>query len=179
MGPKWGILAFFSPRGAKGACGATGTVPRSPFVFPPSGRACGFATILSSFAYRHWPGAPCDGISPADGNLAGGSAVRVTQVLPKRRRTRTLPGNVVNLGNAPSLTIPGEALPNIGFYLKRKMHAEHTLLLGLTNDAFGYLLTKVDYAGFDRHDDLSRVSLGEILIEKALDFVDSCPRPTE
>ena len=30
--------------------------------------------------------------------------------------------NLVNLGNAQILTIPGEALPNIGFYLKRKMH---------------------------------------------------------
>src|ERR1019366_2193785 len=29
--------------------------------------------------------------------------------------------NLVNLGNAPILTIPGEALPNIGFYLKRQM----------------------------------------------------------
>src|SRR5258706_8002907 len=29
--------------------------------------------------------------------------------------------NVLNVGNAQILTIPGEALPNIGFYLKRKM----------------------------------------------------------
>ena len=34
--------------------------------------------------------------------------------------------NVVNLGNAQMLTIPGEALPNIGYYLKRNMPAEHT-----------------------------------------------------
>ena len=91
--------------------------------------------------------------------------------------------NVVNLGNAQILTIPGEALPNIGFYLKRKMHGEQNFLFGLTNDAFGYILTKVDYQSFDRYDYISRVSLGEmtgeILIEKALDFVDKCPRPTE
>jgi len=89
--------------------------------------------------------------------------------------------NVVNLGNAQILTIPGEALPNIGFYLKRKMHGEHNLLFGLTNDALGYILTKVDFRSFERYDYISRVSLGEmtgeILIENALDFVDRCPRP--
>ena len=52
--------------------------------------------------------------------------------------------NVVNLGNAQMLTIPGEALPNMGYYLKRKMHGEHNLLLGLTNDAFGYMMVKAD-----------------------------------
>jgi hypothetical protein len=52
--------------------------------------------------------------------------------------------NLINLGNAQILTIPGEALPNIGYYLKRKMHGQHNLLFGLTNDAFGYILTKED-----------------------------------
>lgn len=89
--------------------------------------------------------------------------------------------NVVNLGNTQILTIPGEALPNIGFYLKRKMHGEHNLLFGLTNDAFGYILTKVDYNSFPRYDYVSRTSLGEmtgeILIEKSLEFVDRCPVP--
>ena len=87
----------------------------------------------------------------------------------------------MNLGNAQILTIPGEALPNIGFYLKRKMHGEHNLLFGLTNDAFGYILTKVDFNSFERYDYISRTSLGEmtgeILIEKSLAFVDSCPAP--
>lgn len=90
--------------------------------------------------------------------------------------------NVVNLGNAQILTIPGEALPNIGFYLKRKMNGEHNLLFGLTNDAFGYILTKVDFHSFPRYDYVSRTSLGEmtgeILIEKSLEFVGKCPKPT-
>lgn len=89
--------------------------------------------------------------------------------------------NVVNLGNAQILTIPGEALPNIGYYLKRKMHGEHNLLFGLTNDAFGYILTKVDFNSFKRYDYVSRTSLGEmtgeVLIEKSLEFVDKCPKP--
>jgi hypothetical protein len=89
--------------------------------------------------------------------------------------------NLINLGNAQILTIPGEALPNIGFYLKRKMHGTNNLLFGLTNDAFGYILTKVDFHSFPRYDYVSRTSLGEmtgeILISKALEFVDKSPAP--
>ena len=89
--------------------------------------------------------------------------------------------NVVNLGNAQMLTIPGEALPNIGYYLKRNMHGRHNMLLGLTNDAFGYILTKVDFNSFERYDYISRTSLGEtmgeIFMDEALKFVDACPRP--
>lgn len=80
--------------------------------------------------------------------------------------------NLVTIGNARMLTIPGEALPNIGLYLKRKMTGEHKFLLGLTNDAFGYILTKVDFQSFDTYRYISRVSLGEmtgeIYIENAL-----------
>ncbi|HVY68613.1 MAG TPA: hypothetical protein VHH73_01710, partial [Verrucomicrobiae bacterium] len=87
--------------------------------------------------------------------------------------------NLVNVGNAQILTIPGEALPNIGFYLKRKMRGEHNLLLGLTNDAFGYMLTKVDWGSFKRYDYVSRTSLGEmtgeIYIEAALKLANDNP----
>ena len=64
-------------------------------------------------------------------------------------RTVSTRVNFVQLGTAQILTIPGEALPNIGFYIKRHMRGEHNFLFGLTNDAFGYILTKVD---FDRPD---------------------------
>jgi hypothetical protein len=83
--------------------------------------------------------------------------------------------NLVNLGNAQILTIPGEALPNIGFYLKRKMGGEYNFLFGLTNDAFGYILTKVDFDSFDRYKYISQTSMGEmtgeILIQNALDMI--------
>lgn len=83
--------------------------------------------------------------------------------------------NLVTAGNAQILTIPGEALPNIGFYLKRKMGGEHKFLLGLTNDAFGYIMTKVDFDSFPAYKYISRVSLGEmtgeILIENALGLI--------
>jgi hypothetical protein len=89
--------------------------------------------------------------------------------------------NLVNLGNAQILTIPGEALPNIGYYLKRKMHGEHNLLFGLTNDAFGYILTKEDFDSFKRYAYVTRTSLGERTCEtlerEALALIEQCPRP--
>jgi hypothetical protein len=89
--------------------------------------------------------------------------------------------NVINIGNAQILTIPGEALPNIGYYLKRKMHGQHNLLFGLTNDAYGYILTKEDFNSFKRYAYVSRTSLGErtgeIFVNEALKFVNDCPKP--
>jgi hypothetical protein len=89
--------------------------------------------------------------------------------------------NLLNIGNAQMVTIPGEALPNIGYYLKRKMRGEHNLLFGLTNDAFGYMLTKVDWGSFKRYDYVSRTSLGEmtgeIYVEEALKMVNESPAP--
>jgi hypothetical protein len=100
----------------------------------------------------------------------GGDATSITTQL-----------NLINLGNAQMLTIPGEALPNIGYYLKRKMRGDHNLLFGLTNDAFGYILTKEDYDSFKRYAYVSRTSLGErtgdILVTEALKLVGESPRP--
>lgn len=70
--------------------------------------------------------------------------------------------NYLQIGSAKVLTIPGEALPNIGFYVKRNMGTEHAFLFGLTNDAFGYMLTKVDFNSFKRYEYVSRTSLGEM-----------------
>ena len=89
--------------------------------------------------------------------------------------------NLLNLGNAQILTIPGEALPNIGYFLKRKMRGEHNLLFGLTNDAFGYILAREDYNSFKRYDYITQTSLGErtgpILEEQALKLVAESPAP--
>lgn len=96
-------------------------------------------------------------------------------------RTITTRLNLVNLGDAQIATIPGEALPNIGYYLKRKMRGQHNLLFGLTNDAFGYILTKVDFNSFDRYEYVSRTSLGEmtgeVLMENLLEMIDAAPAP--
>jgi hypothetical protein len=91
--------------------------------------------------------------------------------------------NLVNVGNAQILTIPGEALPNIGYYLKRHMRGKNNLLFGLTNDAFGYILTKVDFDSFKRYEYISQTSLGEmtgeILIENSLKLIEDSPAPEE
>ena len=96
-------------------------------------------------------------------------------------RTITSRVNLVNLGTAQILTIPGEAMPNIGFYLKRKMHGGQPFLFGLTNDAFGYILSKIDYHSFPRYDYITRTSLGEmtgeILIRESLELVGESPVP--
>ncbi|MBI4891975.1 MAG: hypothetical protein HY821_15215, partial [Acidobacteria bacterium] len=90
-------------------------------------------------------------------------------------RTITVQMNLINLGAAHILTIPGEALPNIGFYLKRKMKGQQNFLFGLTNDAFGYILTRIDFQSFPAYNYICRTSLGEltgeILIENALEMI--------
>ena len=87
--------------------------------------------------------------------------------------------NLVNIGEAQILTIPGEALPNIGFYVKRHMKTEQPFLFGLTNDAFGYMLSKEDFNGFERYNYISRTSLGEMTGEiyetEALRLIEECP----
>lgn len=87
--------------------------------------------------------------------------------------------NLLNIGEAQVLTIPGEALPNIGFYLKRNMKTNQPFLFGLTNDAFGYILTKEDFNSFERYNYISRTSLGEltgdILVTEALKMIGENP----
>jgi len=91
--------------------------------------------------------------------------------------------NLLNIGTAQVLTIPGEALPNIGFYLKRKMPTKHPFLFGLTNDAMGYILTKEDFNSFERYTYVSRTSLGEktgeIYVNASLDLINMSPKPTQ
>jgi hypothetical protein len=90
--------------------------------------------------------------------------------------------NLLNIGTAQVLTIPGEALPNIGFYVKRHMNTNNPFLFGLTNDAFGYMLTKVDFNSFKRYDYVSRTSLGEmtgeIYMNEALKLIAESPAAT-
>lgn len=91
--------------------------------------------------------------------------------------------NLLNIGTAQILTIPGEALPNIGYYLKRKMHTKQAFLFGLTNDAFGYMLTKEDFQSFKRYEYVSKTSLGEmtgeILVNESLQLVNECPAASD
>lgn len=89
--------------------------------------------------------------------------------------------NLLNIGKAQIITVPGEALPNIGFYVKRKMNTTQPMLFGLTNDAFGYMLTREDFGGFERYNYVSRTSLGEmtgvIYEDEAVKFSAESPQP--
>ncbi|MEY4611121.1 MAG: hypothetical protein RL246_1440 [Bacteroidota bacterium] len=89
--------------------------------------------------------------------------------------------NLLNIGPAQILTVPGEALPNVGYYVKRNMATKMPFLFGLTNDAFGYMLAKVDYNSFKRYEYVTRTSLGEmtaeIYMEQALKLVKDSPKP--
>ena len=104
--------------------------------------------------------------------ILNNSPIKMTMVNGNRVKTRL---NYLQIGTANVLTIPGEALPNIGFFIKRKMNTNHAFLFGLTNDAFGYILTKVDFNSFKRYDYISRTSLGEmtgeIYIQEVLDWL--------
>jgi hypothetical protein len=141
--------------------------------------------IVNSAPLQRQPSLFCDAIDvrfPVDSDLMWAIILGSPLEYPHNTdQSITAQINVVNLGTAQIVTIPGEALPNIGFYLKRKMHGKHNLLFGLTNDAFGYILTKVDFNSFPRFDYISRTSLGErtgeIFIERALDLVDKSPAP--
>jgi len=87
--------------------------------------------------------------------------------------------NLLNIGSAQIITIPGEALPNIGFYLKRHMNTNNPFLFGLTNDAYGYIITKEDFNSFERYNYITRTSLGEktadIIINSALELINESP----
>jgi hypothetical protein len=91
--------------------------------------------------------------------------------------------NLLNIGKAQVLTIPGEALPNIGFYVKRKMKTDQPFLFGLTNDAFGYMLSKEDFNSFERYNYISRTSLGEMTGEiyetEAIKMINENPAPAK
>ena len=91
--------------------------------------------------------------------ILANSPIKMTSLKDNTISTRL---NYLEIGSAKVLTIPGEALPNIGFFIKRKMNTNHAFLFGLTNDAFGYILTRVDFNSFKRYDYVSRTSLGEM-----------------
>ena len=91
--------------------------------------------------------------------ILANSPIKMTSMKDNTISTRL---NYLEIGSAKVLTIPGEALPNIGFFIKRKMNTNHPFLFGLTNDAFGYMLTRVDFNSFKRYDYVSRTSLGEM-----------------
>ncbi len=122
--------------------------------------------IIEGAEVQRNPGLRCDSRIirfPVDSEMMryilANSPIKMTSVKENVISTRL---DYLEIGSAKILTIPGEALPNIGFYIKRKMNTDHPFLFGLTNDAFGYILTREDFNSFKRYDYVSRTSLGEM-----------------
>ena len=136
--------------------------------------------ILSDTPWQEQPGLRCETTSvrfPVDSEALWNVVLHSPLQYPHNEdRSITTRISLVQLGNTQILTIPGEAMPNIGFYLKRKMHGDHNLLFGLTHDAFGYILTAVDFQSFPRYDYISRTSLGEqtgeIFLRQSLELIE-------
>jgi hypothetical protein len=143
--------------------------------------------LLEKAAPREAPGLWCSAqeitfpVNPMMGQMMSLLHPEATEDYDTPVTQLTAQQNLVNIGNAQILTIPGEALPNIGYYLKRTMRGKHNFLFGLTNDAFGYMMTSVDWNSFKAYEYISATSLsemtGEILIGESLKLIEKSPAP--
>lgn len=52
---------------------------------------------------------------------------------------------VVGIGKGQMVTVPGEALPNLGWELKKAMGGQYKFILGLAGDELGYILDEQDF----------------------------------
>ncbi len=80
------------------------------------------------------------------------------------------------IGPAEFVTIPGEALPNVGIFLRAHMQGSPRFQLGLTNDFLGYILAPEDF-GVDLYGYESGQSVGPeiepILVKNLLQMIDA------
>lgn len=53
--------------------------------------------------------------------------------------------NVINIGAAQIITMPGEVLPSIGYRLKEAMTGEYNFQIGLGNDELGYIIPEDEW----------------------------------
>ncbi|MHB1462821.1 MAG: SCP2 sterol-binding domain-containing protein [Armatimonadota bacterium] len=51
----------------------------------------------------------------------------------------------LTLGPVEFCAMPGEALPNVGWQMQSMMKGKYNVVLGLTNDELGYILSEADY----------------------------------
>lgn len=53
--------------------------------------------------------------------------------------------NVINIGPAQFVTMPGEIFPSVGFWIKKHMTGKYKSLIGLGSDELGYIMTKEEF----------------------------------
>ena len=89
--------------------------------------------------------------------------------------------NLVNLGDAQILTIPGEALPKHRLLSEAQDARKAQPAVWPDERSFRLYPHQGGFQSFPRYDYVSRTSLGEmtgeILIEKSLELVNKSPRP--
>jgi hypothetical protein len=84
--------------------------------------------------------------------------------------------NRITVGPAEFLTLPGEALANVGLYLKRLMAGSPRFILGLTCDELGYILAPEDF-GLELYGYETRVSVGPEIEPLMVQHLRSMMRP--
>lgn len=53
--------------------------------------------------------------------------------------------NVVKIGHAQFVTVPGEILPSIGFWIKDNIKEKYKFVVSLGNDELGYIMTEQEF----------------------------------
>ncbi len=76
------------------------------------------------------------------------------------------------IGSAQFVTMPGEALPSVGFAVKDRMGGDPNFLFGLANDEVGYILSTTEAADPNYKYERS-MSLGPVATEMFLDTIAS------
>lgn len=80
------------------------------------------------------------------------------------------------IGNLEILTIPGEAFPNIAKDLRINANAykiispSYTIICGLCNGAYGYIMFKNEYEKFNYHRSMSIGPIGEQIYEELINL---------
>lgn len=70
------------------------------------------------------------------------SIIRRKEYEPKHIMTEV---NLIRIGPAELVTIPGEAFPSIGFWVKDQMNEKYKFVIGLGNDEIGYIMTRKEF----------------------------------
>jgi len=52
---------------------------------------------------------------------------------------------ILQIGPIRAATIPGEALPKVGFAIKPELQTDYPMIFGLANDELGYLIPEADW----------------------------------
>ncbi len=76
--------------------------------------------------------------------------------------------NVINIGEAQMITMPGEVLPSIGHRLKEAMKGEYNFQIGLGNDELGYIIPQNEWDPVEYEESMSIGMQTGILMEEIL-----------